>query len=655
MNPYEMDTGYPDSLSSSPRSRETDSEQRWDAADSTGGSRVRLMCSYGGKILPRPHDNQLSYVGGDTRILAVDRNIRFSSMIGKLSNIWGSSVSFKYQLPNEDLDALVSVTNDEDMENMMAEYDRLQKMGYRFSRLRLFVFANKPDGASSQGSMGSLMEETKRENWFVDALNVGPVSRSETVPQGGPWMNNMPDYLFGLEGNAVDNDRSSAQRNFVPDQPNSKAGQDLYPGRDSQQPPEVQSAPNSPIIGYSSVDSIASAPARINTAVAQQQQGSDQAESGVGVNLGRGFEQESNLRVNASSKPIDSAPVPEAVPFLKTADRAASANIQKQEQYTSERPPQQQVPTQEFQKLQLRQQPQDPIARPVDENPNPNIQGRRIYSDPVRAANLPNQEMTRPNPVDPAYMPQQQQIQQNPSPPEYFIQEQGSHFVPQSYWQMQEPHGDQQYHPVYFVHAGSHMPMSAVRPMGQPVPMPATGGSYYNHMQRMPSPVQVYSSEAAPLSNPVTTVRAGPTVLRQSAPDPAEPYREPIPIPAPVPKGPYAPAPVVGDARVMYRPAMPVPLGHTDPYSYQNVMYEQGSRQVYYTQASPAMNPQYQSTAASPAMNPQYQPTAASPAMNPQYQSTAVGPVTAVELQASSAEMTSSDQPKLARISPPSS
>jgi len=625
MNPYEMDTGYPDSLSSSPRSRETDSEQRWDAGDPAGGSRVRLMCSYGGKILPRPHDNQLSYVGGDTRILAVDRNIRFSSMIGKLSSIWGNSVSFKYQLPNEDLDALVSVTNDEDMENMMAEYDRLQKMGYRFSRLRLFVFANKPDGASSQGSLGSLMEETtKRENWFVDALNVGPVSRSETAPQGGPWMNNMPDYLFGLEGNAVDGDRSAVQRNFVPDQSNSKAAaaQDVYMGRDSQQQPEVQSAPNSPIIGYSSVDSIASAPARMNTAPAPQ--GSDQGETGV--NLGRGFEQDSNLRVNANSKPVDSSPVPEVVPVLKTADRTANTNIQKQEQYTSERPPQQQVPIQEFQKLQLRQ-PQDSIARPVDDNANPNIQGRRIYSDPVRAVNLSNQDMNKPNPVDPAYMPQQQQIQQNPPPSEYYMQEQGSHFVPQSYWQMQEPRGDQQFHPVYFVHSGSPMPMTAVRPMGQP--MPGAGGSYYNPMQRMAAPVQVYSSEAAPLSNPVTTVRAGPTVLRQTGPDPAEPYREPIQIPAPVPKGPYAPGPVVSDPRVMYRPAVPVPLAHTDPYSYQNVMYEPGPRQVYYTQAAPVMNPQYQSTA--------------------------VGQVTAVELQASSSEMASSEQPKLARISPPSS
>ncbi|KAM1043753.1 hypothetical protein PS2_034708 [Malus domestica] len=37
--------------------------------------RVRFMCSFGGKILPRPHDNQLRYVGGDTRIVVVHRTV----------------------------------------------------------------------------------------------------------------------------------------------------------------------------------------------------------------------------------------------------------------------------------------------------------------------------------------------------------------------------------------------------------------------------------------------------------------------------------------------------------------------------------------------------------------------------------------------------
>ncbi|GFP86842.1 hypothetical protein PHJA_000828000 [Phtheirospermum japonicum] len=90
------------------------------------------MCSYGGKIHPRPNDNQLSYMGGETKILAVDRTIRFTSLFSKLIAVCDNeNISFKYQLPDqlpgEDLDALISVTNDDDVEHMMHEYERLYR------------------------------------------------------------------------------------------------------------------------------------------------------------------------------------------------------------------------------------------------------------------------------------------------------------------------------------------------------------------------------------------------------------------------------------------------------------------------------------------------------------------------------------------------
>lgn len=68
-----------DSVTSSPRS-----DHFHDAPP-----RIRFMCSFGGKILPRPHDNQLRYVGGDTRIVAVNRSITFSALILKLSKLSG--------------------------------------------------------------------------------------------------------------------------------------------------------------------------------------------------------------------------------------------------------------------------------------------------------------------------------------------------------------------------------------------------------------------------------------------------------------------------------------------------------------------------------------------------------------------------------------
>ena len=41
-------------------------------------SRVKFMCSHGGRIVPRPPDGQLKYVGGETRVIAIPRDISFS-------------------------------------------------------------------------------------------------------------------------------------------------------------------------------------------------------------------------------------------------------------------------------------------------------------------------------------------------------------------------------------------------------------------------------------------------------------------------------------------------------------------------------------------------------------------------------------------------
>ncbi|BFG41323.1 hypothetical protein CerSpe_275970 [Prunus speciosa] len=66
-------SSYPESGDSSPRSREIDFENPppWDVDQANSQAqnyKVKFMCSYGGKILPRPHDNQLCYVGGETKI-----------------------------------------------------------------------------------------------------------------------------------------------------------------------------------------------------------------------------------------------------------------------------------------------------------------------------------------------------------------------------------------------------------------------------------------------------------------------------------------------------------------------------------------------------------------------------------------------------------
>ncbi|KAL2551902.1 uncharacterized protein Fot_05521 [Forsythia ovata] len=117
--------------------------------------KVKLLCSYGGKIQPRPTDHQLRYVGGDTRILTVDRRIKFSETAAKLNSIRNhtksSHICMKYQLPGEDLDALVSLIDDEDVEHMMIEYDCMHRISNKPARLRIFIFDSTPDPSVISG------------------------------------------------------------------------------------------------------------------------------------------------------------------------------------------------------------------------------------------------------------------------------------------------------------------------------------------------------------------------------------------------------------------------------------------------------------------------------------------------------------------------
>jgi hypothetical protein len=47
------------------------------AATAGEGNSVKFLCSYGGRILPRHSDGALRYVGGNNRVLSLDRSLQF--------------------------------------------------------------------------------------------------------------------------------------------------------------------------------------------------------------------------------------------------------------------------------------------------------------------------------------------------------------------------------------------------------------------------------------------------------------------------------------------------------------------------------------------------------------------------------------------------
>ncbi|XP_070052341.1 uncharacterized protein [Nicotiana tomentosiformis] len=107
---------------------------------SSTSTKLKFLCSFGGRIIPRPSDGKLRYVGGDTHLVRVSKDISWEELRQKMLTIFNNCHTVKYQLPGEDLDALVSVSCDEDLQNMIEECNVLEGDGSQ--KFRIFLFSN---------------------------------------------------------------------------------------------------------------------------------------------------------------------------------------------------------------------------------------------------------------------------------------------------------------------------------------------------------------------------------------------------------------------------------------------------------------------------------------------------------------------------------
>ncbi|KAL2513240.1 putative Octicosapeptide/Phox/Bem1p family protein [Abeliophyllum distichum] len=115
-----------------------------------------------------------------------------SELLMKLGEMCGTSLvlNLRCQLPTEDLDALVSITSDEDLANLIEEYDRVAPPPAPPSlKIRAFLSTPKttekvsPPPSNRGGRVAwrdhaSARAEISRKN-LLTALNVRPSSQSE--------------------------------------------------------------------------------------------------------------------------------------------------------------------------------------------------------------------------------------------------------------------------------------------------------------------------------------------------------------------------------------------------------------------------------------------------------------------------------------------
>ncbi|XP_023542191.1 uncharacterized protein LOC111802158 [Cucurbita pepo subsp. pepo] len=160
-------------------------------ASDSSSRKVKFMCSFGGKVMPRPCDGKLRYVGGETRIIRITKDISWLNLLQKTSTIYDQVHTIKYQLPGEDLDALVSVSCDEDLQNMMEECNVTEYGGSTKPRMFLFSISDLEDA-----QIGVRSAEGDTEFEYVVAVNgMDLSSRRNSTPLANTSGNNLDELL----------------------------------------------------------------------------------------------------------------------------------------------------------------------------------------------------------------------------------------------------------------------------------------------------------------------------------------------------------------------------------------------------------------------------------------------------------------------------
>ncbi|XP_030552812.1 uncharacterized protein LOC115756950 [Rhodamnia argentea] len=293
--------------------------------------KLRLMCSYGGHIVPRPHDKSLCYVGGDTRIVVVEDRQLFSisALCSHLAKTLLDDRPFvlKYQLPSEDLDALVTVSTDEDLENMIEES---VSSSLKHPRIRLFLFPAQPAPPESSRSIGRILEASGNwEDWFLDALNGASTVGADKGSSDSASVN----CLLGLEDAEIINGESGLEKT-------------------AKQPQEVQSVPDSPMLATSSSfgsTSTASSHSVVNSpsirvqseleAARDEKLGIEEQFALMGVGIGVGQKQDDGS-VASSAPPLMTATSAECVHRVFSGDERSYQGVPVNSQQLGRQQPQ---------------------------------------------------------------------------------------------------------------------------------------------------------------------------------------------------------------------------------------------------------------------------------------------------------------------------
>lgn len=159
---------------------------------------MKLLCSFGGDFVSQ--EGKAFYLGGKTRLVSIDRAASFRMLLAKMSEICDTDpelIDIRFQLRDDCLDSrLISIENDDDVRNMMEEFDAGKK-------IPIFLFIEKPQVADDGDFAPAEVGKHPLHAADIDALRLATLMAAEDQfdSQSGPSTSAMSlrrDYARNL-------------------------------------------------------------------------------------------------------------------------------------------------------------------------------------------------------------------------------------------------------------------------------------------------------------------------------------------------------------------------------------------------------------------------------------------------------------------------
>ncbi|KAK8571722.1 hypothetical protein V6N13_047360 [Hibiscus sabdariffa] len=187
--------------------------------EGTFASKMKFLCSFGGRILPRPNDGKLRYVGGETRIISIKKNLTYEELARKTAAICNQPHTIKYQLPGEDLDALISVCSDEDLQHMIEEYHELERNG-GYQRLRLFLVSLNEHESRGSFEGRNTPRQHEIDYQYVFAVNGMLDASGQNLASQTNQFGNASDYSHSFHTDCTTSAHAFENKDYTPSSPN---------------------------------------------------------------------------------------------------------------------------------------------------------------------------------------------------------------------------------------------------------------------------------------------------------------------------------------------------------------------------------------------------------------------------------------------------